>query len=190
LLVATAIFLGCIASPPSLMDDVDAANAQVARNMLASGDWVTPHLNGVPDMEKPPLQYWLIALSYGVFGVHDWSARLPLALVAITLCWLTARFGAWAFGNPIGVYTGLSLATCVGLFLFTRFLIPDAVLTCTVTMAMWSFLRALDAQEPHPRRWAFLLAVSLGLGVLAKGLLGLIVPGGAAVVYLLYTRQL
>src|SRR5579862_7633974 len=88
LAVAAAVFLGCIISPPALMDDVDAVQAQISRNMLDSGDWVTAHLNGIAYLEKSPLKYWLIALAYKIFGVHDWSARLPVALSAILLCWL------------------------------------------------------------------------------------------------------
>src|SRR5437588_8117437 len=75
LAVAAAIFLGCIISPPSLMDDVDAVQAQIARNMLDSGDWVTARLDGIQYLEKSPLIYWMIAVSYEIFGVHDWSAR-------------------------------------------------------------------------------------------------------------------
>src|ERR1700722_19207827 len=95
--VAAAVFLGCIVSPPSLMDDVDAVQAQIARNMLDSGDWVTARLDGVAYFEKAPLIYWLIAISYKIFGVHDWAARIPVALSAIFLSWLTFRMGAWAF---------------------------------------------------------------------------------------------
>src|ERR1700687_5390951 len=79
-LVAAAIFFGCIPSPSSLMDDVDAVQAQIARNMLDSGDWVTARLNGVAYLEKSPLKYWMMAVSYIVFGVHDWVARLPVSL--------------------------------------------------------------------------------------------------------------
>src|ERR1700726_1356019 len=102
LLFAGAIYLGCLISPPSLMDDVDAVNAQIARNMLTSGDWVTARIDGVVDLEKPPLIYWLIAGSYKIFGVHDWSARIPVALFAIGLALLTSAFGTWAFGKKAG----------------------------------------------------------------------------------------
>src|SRR5216117_2681142 len=122
--IAAAIFLGCIYSPPHLMDDVDAVQAQIARNMLHSGDWVTARLNGVAYLEKSPLGYWLSATSYMLFGIHDWAARLPLALSAVVLCWVTLCFGNWAFGREAGFYSGLILSTCVGLFLFTRILIP------------------------------------------------------------------
>ena len=83
LLFAGAVYLGCIVSPPSLMDDVDAVQAQIARTMLTSGDWVTARLDGVPYLEKSPLIYWTIALSYEIFGVHDWAARIPVALSAM-----------------------------------------------------------------------------------------------------------
>src|ERR1700724_4137311 len=81
-LISGAIYLGCIVSPPSLMDDVDAVQAQIARNMLTSGDWVTARLDGVVYLEKPPLIYWLIAASYATLGAHDWAARLPIAFSA------------------------------------------------------------------------------------------------------------
>jgi 4-amino-4-deoxy-L-arabinose transferase-like glycosyltransferase len=190
LLFAGAIYLGCIISPPSLMDDVDAVNGQIARNMLTSGDWVTARLDGVIDLEKPPLIYWLVAGSYKIFGVHDWSARIPVAVFAIGLAWLTCAFGIWAFGRKAGFYAGLCLATCVGVFLFTRILISDVMLTLTVALAMWAFLRVIDDQEPHARRWAFILAASLGTGLLFKSLIAIIFPVAAGLIYLLLTHQL
>src|SRR5258706_11595669 len=106
-LIAAAIFLGCVPSPPSLMDDVDAVQAQIARNMLDSGDWVTARLNGVAYLEKSPLKYWLIAIAFKILGVHDWVARLPVSLSAVLLCWLVFRIGAWAFSVRAGLYAGL-----------------------------------------------------------------------------------
>src|SRR5581483_6785780 len=122
LVVAGIVYLGCIFSPPSLMDDVDGVQAQIARNMLHSGDWVTARLDGVAYLEKAPLIYWIIAIFYKIFGGFDWAARLPVALSTMGLCVVTAAFGIWAFGRRVGFYAGLILATCVGLFLFTRIL--------------------------------------------------------------------
>jgi 4-amino-4-deoxy-L-arabinose transferase-like glycosyltransferase len=190
LLVAAAIYLGCIISPPSLMDDVDAVQAQIARNMLTSGDWVTARLDGVAYLEKAPFVYWAIAAAYVVFGAHDWVARIPIALSAIVLCSLTAAFGTWAFGKRAGFYAGLCMATCIGLFLFTRALIPDVMLTFTVALSMWAFLRALEEDEPHPRFWAFVLAASLGFGLLLKSLIGVLFPLAAGVIFLWVTHQL
>src|SRR5947207_9103544 len=175
---AVAIFLGCFFSPPHLQDDVDAVQATIARNMISSGDWVTPHLDGVPYLEKPPLKYWSIAISYLIFGQHDWAARLPLMFSVIALCWITMRFGSWAYGAREGFNAGLVLATCVGLFLFTRILIVEAMLTLGITVALWAMLRALEPEETHPRRWAALMAVSMALAVLLKGLIGVVFPVG------------
>ncbi len=190
LVFAGAIYLGFCKSPPSLMDDVDAIQAQIARNMLTSGDWVTARLDGIPYLEKAPLVYWAIAISYKIFGVHDWAARIPIVLSILALAWLTAAFGVWAFGKRAGLYAGLCMGSCVGIFLFTRILIPDVMLTFTIALAMWAFLRALDEEEPHPRLWAFVLAASLGTGLLLKSLVSVVFPVAAALIYLSFTKQL
>jgi 4-amino-4-deoxy-L-arabinose transferase-like glycosyltransferase len=184
LLVAAAVYAGCMISPPSLMDDVDAVQAQIARNMLTSGDWVTARLDGIPYLEKAPLIYWLIAGSFQDFRrlrlgrAHSHGAR------AMALAWLTAAFGMWAFGRQAGFYAGLCISTCFGLFLFTRILIPDVMLTASIALSMWAFLRAIDEAEPRPRWWAFVLAASLGTSLLFKSLVGVVFPVGAAFIYL------
>ena len=177
-------------SPPSLMDDVDSVQAQIARNMLDSGDWVTARLDGVAYLEKAPLKYWLMAISYIIFGVHDWAARIPLALSAILLCWVTARFGTWAFGWRAGLYSGIVLSTCAGLFLFTRILIPDVMLTLAITVALWSLMRTLDEQEQKPAQWAYLMWAAAAVGLLLKGLIAVVFPAAAGILYLAITRQL
>jgi 4-amino-4-deoxy-L-arabinose transferase-like glycosyltransferase len=189
-LFATAIYLGCVVSPPSLMDDVDAVQAQIARTMLTSGDWVTARLDGVLYLEKAPLVYWLMAIFYKLFGVADWVARLPVALASIALALLSAFFGMWAFGRRAGFYAGLCTSTCVGLFLFTRVQIPDVMLTFTIALALWAFLRALDEEEKRPRLWAAILAASLGAGLLLKSLVGIVFPVATALIYLSLSKQL
>lgn len=187
--VAALIFFGCILSPPSLMDDVDAVQAQISRNMLDSGDWVTARLDGVKYLEKSPLKYWMIAASFRILGVHDWSARIPIALSAVLLCWLTSRTAAWAFSRRAGLAAGLILATSVGLFLFTRILIPDVTLTLTITLALWAFLRTLDEKETRPLLWSLVCGAAIGAGMLLKGLIAAVFPIGAAVIYLLIARK-
>lgn len=172
------------------MDDVDAVQAQIARNMLESGDWVTARLNGVAYLEKAPLVYWTMAGSFRIFGVHDWSARLPLAVCVILLCFVTWRFGRWAFGDEAGMFAGLALSTCIGLYLFTRILIPDAMVTLCITGAIWSWMRLLEDDELNPRRWAAVLGLCFGLGLLLKGLIAVVFPVLAALVYMALTRQL
>jgi 4-amino-4-deoxy-L-arabinose transferase-like glycosyltransferase len=190
LLFAAVIYLGCILSPPSLMDDVDAVQAQIARNMVTSGDWVTARLDGVAYLEKPPLLYWMIGVSYKILGARDWVSRIPVALSAIGLCWVTAAFGIWAFGQRAGFYAGLCMSTCIGLFLFTRILLPDALLTMAIALSLWAMLRALDQDEQRPRLWAAIFAACLAVGLLLKSLIGVVFPIGAAIVYLAFTRQL
>jgi 4-amino-4-deoxy-L-arabinose transferase-like glycosyltransferase len=169
------------------MDDVDAVQAQIARNMIQSGDWVTAHLDGVKYLEKAPLKYWMIAGCFEIFGVHDWVARIPIALSAILLCWLVARMARWSIGDEAGLYAGLSLATCAGLWLFTRVLIPDVMLALAVAFALWSFARALDHGEANWRMWALASWAAIGAGVLLKGLIAAIFPLGTAIAYLLFT---
>jgi 4-amino-4-deoxy-L-arabinose transferase-like glycosyltransferase len=190
LLIASAIFLGCIISPPSLMDDVDATQSSISRTMLTTGDWVTPRLDGVKYLEKPPLKYWIIAVFFELFGLHDYIARLPLAITAVLLCWLTFRIGVWAFGTRAGFYAGLVLSTCIGLFLFTRVLIVDVQLTFAITLATWSLLRAMDKDEPRPRMWGLLFWASIGVGILLKGLIGALFPIASAFLFLASTSQL
>ena len=189
ILIASAIYLGCMVSPPYLMDDVDAVQASIAREMLVTRDWVTPHIDGIAFLEKAPFVYWAMAASMKTFGVHDWAARLPSLLFVILLCWLTAAYGFWAFKSRAGFYAGLCMATCIGLFLFTRIILPDVMLTFTIALAFWSFQRALDDDEQNPRLWAFLLAASLGLGLLVKGMIAVAVPVGGGILYLIATRQ-
>jgi 4-amino-4-deoxy-L-arabinose transferase-like glycosyltransferase len=172
------------------MDDVDAVQAQIARNMLASGDYVTARLDGVAYLEKAPLVYWMMAASYSIFGVHEWAARLPLALGLLLLCWATYRFGRWAFDEASALYSGIALATCIGLFLFTRILIPDALLTLTITGAIWAWLRLLDPDEEPRFAYVAQFGICLGLGLLLKGLIAIVFPVLAGLAFMSCTRQI
>jgi 4-amino-4-deoxy-L-arabinose transferase-like glycosyltransferase len=113
-----------------------------------------------------------------------------VAVAAVLLCWLTYAIGAWAFSRRAGLFAGLALATCVGLFLFTRIQIPDVILTATIALALWSFLRALDDAESRPGLWSFVMAAAIGTGLLLKGLIAVLFPVAAAVLFLLFTRRL
>ena len=187
---ACLVFLVSIASPPRLMDDVDAVQAQIARNMLASGDWVTARLDGVPYLEKAPFNYWMMAVAFRIFGVHDWAARIPLALGLVLLCWVTYRFARWAFDETAGLYAGIALSTSAGLFLFTRILIPDAVLTLAITGAIWAWLRLLEPDVEPALSWSLVLGLCLGVGLLLKGLIAVVFPVAAALAYMALTRRL
>ncbi len=189
LTVGAIAFLATASSPPSLLDDVDATYAQIARQVLESGDWVTAKLNGVPYFDKPPGQVWAMALSFAVLGTSDWAARVPMALAAIALCWLAWRTGRWAFGDAGGLYAGIGLATCCGLFLFTRVRIPDVYVACTSMFVLDSFLRAQEDCDGSARtrmRWA---GAAVGAGMLFKGLVAAVLPMGAIATYLCATGQ-
>src|ERR1041384_5123176 len=173
-------------SPPGLMDDVDAVQAQIARNMLQSGDWVTARLDGIAYLEKSPLKYWMIAASFRIFGVHDWASRIPIGICTVLLCWVTARFAAWGFGRRAGLYAGLVMSTSIGLFLFTRILIPDVILTLTITLALWGMLQAIDGS----RWWAWGMWAAIAAGLLLKGLIAALFPVAIGLLFLALTRQL
>jgi 4-amino-4-deoxy-L-arabinose transferase-like glycosyltransferase len=190
-LFALLVFLPSLLSPPHLMDDEDAARAQISRTMIRSGDWVTPRLDGIRYFEKPPLMYWMVAASIGILGDSETAARLPTLLCSIFLCWLVARMARRAIGDRAGLYAGLSLATCCGLWLFTRILIPDVALTLAVTLALRGFFRAVgeteDGQKDNSRAWALSAWVSLAAGLLLKGLIAVVFTVGPMVLYLLLT---
>jgi len=190
LLIATVVFLSAIVSPPSLMDDVDAFQAQMASNMYHSGDWVTARMDGVLYFDKAPFKYWVTVILYYLLGVHDWVARIPSALSAIFLTWLVIRFGRWAINREAGIYSGLVIATCIGLFLFTRIIIPDVMLTLMIALGLWAFLRAQDEEEPRALLWASIMAASLAVGVLVKGFIALVLPCVTVFLYLLVSQRL
>jgi 4-amino-4-deoxy-L-arabinose transferase-like glycosyltransferase len=181
-LLGMATFLTCTISPPHLMDDVDAAEAQLARTMLRSGDWITGRLDGVVFLDKAPLKYWITAALYSIFGVHDVVARLPSAFSAILLSILVFRIFKWAGSEKAGFYAGVTLSTSIGLFLFTRIVIPDVILTLALTLCIWSFLRVIEEPE-KAFRWSLVLYSTLACGILLKGLIGVLFPIAIFAVY-------
>src|SRR5581483_3485117 len=133
------IYLGSAFSP-ALQDDADSTHAEAAREMFVSGDYVTLHVNGVRYLEKAPLMYWLVALSYRVLGVNEFATRLPNVLTMFLLVLLAVRWGRRAFGEIAGMYAGFFVATAAGFYLFTRILIPDALLTLLIAASFYFLL--------------------------------------------------
>ena len=137
---------------PGLLDDVDSIYIQIAREMLHRHDYVTPYINGIRFFDKPPLMYWMAAGSMHLFGIHDWAARLPLALAVLALLLAVYALGIRLFAaispatNPdrAGFYAALALATSIGPYLYTRFYIPDILIALWMTLAVHLFLIALD----------------------------------------------
>jgi len=183
-----AIYAAGMFTPP-LLDDVDTIHAEAAREMLLRHDWVTMYTNGLRYLEKAPLMYWGLAGSYEVFGISDWSTRLPLMLGLLAMVLATYRLGSYAFGERGGFYSGVALVTSIGPYIFTRFLIPDVLVGLWLVISYYFFLRSLEEETPSPLScWGF--AAACALNVLTKGLIGLAFPIGTIGLYLLLTRNL
>lgn len=192
-LVWGVVYISTIFHPP-LMDDADTVHAEAAREIAQSGDWVTLHINGgFRYLEKAPLIYWLVAASYKVFGVHDWSTRLPIALGMLALLLVVYRMGRRFYSAEGGLYAALALGTGFGPFIYTRFLIPEMLVALWLAIGFDFFLTTLEQSErgEQPSRWlCWGIAATMALNVLTKGLIGLVFPVGTIVLYLLLTRNL
>jgi 4-amino-4-deoxy-L-arabinose transferase-like glycosyltransferase len=176
-------------SQPALLDDADTVHAEAAKEMVQRHDWVTLYVNGVRYLEKAPLMYWSVAASYKVFGISEWSTRFPLMLGVLAMILSTYGLGRWALGSEGGFDSGLVLATALGPYLFTRFLIPDVAVGLWLTLTFWLFLISLE--QPTPARWTcWGLGAVCALNVLTKGLIGLVFPIGAIGLHLLLTGNL
>jgi 4-amino-4-deoxy-L-arabinose transferase-like glycosyltransferase len=210
--------LGGIFSP-GLLDDVDSIYIQIAREMMQRHDFVTPYIDGIRFFDKPPLMYWMAAGSMSIFGIHDWAARLPLALAVLALL-----LSVYALGNRLfapvspatardrgGFYSALAVATAIGPYLYTRFFIPDILIALWMTLGVHVFLVALEritanagapfrglASETRvpisPQKSPLLpclgFAAVMALNILTKGLIGLVFPIGFVLLYLAFTRKL
>ena len=179
------IFLGVqvasLFSPP-LLDDVDASHAQVAQHMDESGDWVTMKLDGIRYLEKPPLPYWLDAALYPVFGQNVFSSHLPNALALFGCAWIAWLWAGLAWGRRAGLYAGLGVLTSIGPFLYTRFSIPEALLSFLLLFALYCFLTGLESRRliRFYGMWA-----ALALATLTKGLIAPVFFAAAAIPLLL-----
>ena len=184
--VFLAVYVGSMFSP-GLLDDADSTHAEAAREMAVTGDYVTLHINGVRYLEKAPLPYWLVACSYKVLGVNEFSTRVPMVLSVMLLGVLGFCWGRRAFGERTGIYAGLFVYTCVGVYLFTRVLIPEVLLSLLIALSAYFFLTAM---EPEAAVWRWYAGYAMmALGVLTKGLVALVFPCGAAFFFLLLTGE-
>ncbi len=185
-----AIFAASLFAPP-LLDDADASHASAARHIVTSGDWVTLHIDGIRYLEKAPLPYWLVALSYRLFGFNTFATHLPQALAVLALALLGYAWAFRAFERRTAFYTGLGVLTSVGVFLFTRVFIPEVLLSFLLCAALFLFLFCL---EPTPHRLrtpaAYGMWAALALAVLTKGLVALVFFFGTVLLYGLLTGNL
>ena len=197
---------------PGLLDDVDSVYIQIAREMLQRHDFVTPTIDGIRFFDKPPLMYWMAAGSMRLFGIHDWAARLPLALGVLALLLAVYALGIRFYSRPThnaqlppsaqdraGLDAALAMATCIGPYIYTRFYIPDILIALWMTLAVHFFLIALDRAKASPPTTKLSpsaqdpmlgFAAVTALNLLTKGLIGIVFPLAFAILYLAFTRQL
>jgi Dolichyl-phosphate-mannose-protein mannosyltransferase len=164
-------------------------HAEAAREMVLRHDWVTLYANGLRYLEKAPLMYWGVAASYKVFGVSDCSTRLTLLFGVLAVLLVTFSLGTRIYGERAGFYAALVLATAVGPYIYTRFLIPDLLVGLWLTLGFGFFLRTLE-EDPPSRLACWGFAACAALNILTKGLIGLVFPLGAIGIYLILTGNL
>jgi 4-amino-4-deoxy-L-arabinose transferase-like glycosyltransferase len=174
---------------PALLDDADTVHAEVSREMLLNHDWVTMYIDGVRYLQKSPLMYWMVTISYKLFGISEWQTRLPLALCVLALAWVVYIFGRRFFGKDAGFYAALITITSPGIYVFTRFLIPEVMVAMFLILGLYFFLIAYEQEEPS--RWlCWGLAVTMALNVLTKSLIGMVFPIAIILVFLFLTGEL
>lgn len=197
--VATLYVLGTRGFPLSEPDE--ARYAEIAREMLVRGDWITPHLNFVKYFEKPPLVYWATALAYVGFGISEFTARLPVVVSGLATLVLTVGLAARMYGATTALLTLPILALGPLFAILAQALTLDMPLTACMTLAMvalwlgWSrqHAAATDAfgdgasglvAASAPRAWYRVTYVATALAILVKGFVAAILVGGATLLFL------
>ncbi|HUZ05376.1 MAG TPA: glycosyltransferase family 39 protein [Acidobacteriaceae bacterium] len=171
---------------PSLLDDADSTHAQAAQHMVLSGDYVTLKVDGIRYLEKPPLPYWLAAADYHIFGFNVFATHLPQTLAVLGCALLAFFWGRRAYGERTAFYAALAFLTSIGVFLFTRWFIPEAILTLLIALALYLFLTGLEDRRPSRIYWTYAM---LALAMLAKGLIAPVFFLAAVIPYLLLTGE-
>jgi 4-amino-4-deoxy-L-arabinose transferase-like glycosyltransferase len=183
--IFAAVYAGSLFSPP-LLDDVDASHAQAAQHIVESGNWITCQINGIRYIEKPPLPYWAVAITFMLFGENTFATHLPNALAMLGLAWLSWLWARRAWGPRAGLYAGLGVLTSIGPFLFTRFIIPESILAFFLLVALYALITGLEFDRPNRFYWAY---AAVALALLTKGLIAPVFFVGAVVPYLILTGQ-
>ncbi len=168
-----------------LVDPDEGRYAEIPREMLASGDWVLPHQNGLVYIEKPPLAYWLVAGSYGLFGVNEAAARLPGKLATVGTMLALFLFARRRAGERAGALAALFFGGSLLGFGLARIVLIDPILTAAQTAAVLSFaaLGEEGSSRRRERALALAFAVAAAAAVLLKGLVGVLLPGGAVLLW-------
>lgn len=174
----------------ALFEPDEGRNAEKAREILLLDDWLTPHENFYPVLDKPIFFYWLIAYCFKIFGVSEWSARLPSALAALGCVGVVYLFARVHWGQWQALWSGLILLTSFEFFALARIAIMEMPLTFFLTLALCAFYQAGHTEDAARRRALCLLFYSaLGVATLIKGLIGIVVPGLVIYFYLLLGKR-
>jgi 4-amino-4-deoxy-L-arabinose transferase-like glycosyltransferase len=165
--------------------------AEIAREMVVTGDWVTPRLNGIKYFEKPPLQYWLTAASFVAFETDEWTARLPGALAGFLTLAIVGYVGSVLASPTVGTYAALALAGCIWPFAISHMVTHDALLTFWLAAALGAFLLAQHWRDDaaRSRRWMLVAWAATAGGVMTKGLVAVVIPCATLVIHTLVTRD-
>ncbi|MBI2363793.1 MAG: glycosyltransferase family 39 protein [Deltaproteobacteria bacterium] len=173
-----------------LFEPDEGRNAERARELLVLNNWAIPHENFLPALDKTIFLYWLIAIAYKLFGVSEWSARLPSALAALGCLLLVYKFARDRWGNWVALWSTLILLTNIQFFFYSRLVIFDMTLTFLTTLALIEYSQALDTGDPHSRpRHIVLMSAAMGLATLAKGPIGALLPAMVIFFHLLLLRR-
>jgi 4-amino-4-deoxy-L-arabinose transferase-like glycosyltransferase len=171
---------------PSLLDDADATHAQAAQHMAMTGHIVTLMVDGIRYLEKPPLPYWLVAIDFKLFGFNAFATHLPEALAVLGCAILALLWGRRAYSERAAFYAALAVLTSIGTFLFTRYFIPESILTLLIALGLYLFLTGLEDHQPSRIYCTYVL---LALAMLAKGLIAPVFFLGGVIPYLLVTGK-
>lgn len=174
LLAALTFFAGL--GRGAITDADEAFYAESSREMVASGDWITPHYNFEPRFQKPILYYWLTSATYLITGASELGARFWAAMAGLGLVLVTAAAGRRWYDESTGLLAGAIVATNFGYFSIGRMALPDLPLTFCISLAIWAALVSTLEQERSPRKFVILAAIGLGMGFLMKGPVGIIIP--------------
>jgi 4-amino-4-deoxy-L-arabinose transferase-like glycosyltransferase len=192
LLAAFAIVWLYMLGVRTLVPPDEGRYAEMAREMLVSGDWITTRLNGIKYFEKPPLQTWMNAATFAVFGLGEWQARLWTGLCGLGGVLLTGYAGRRVFGARAGFYAALVLGSSLFWVASGQIDSLDMSLSGMMTIALCALLIAQrdQATPAENRNWMLLCWAGMALAVLAKGLIGLVLPGAVLVLYSALARDL
>jgi 4-amino-4-deoxy-L-arabinose transferase-like glycosyltransferase len=174
---------------PALMEPDEGRNAEVAREILLLGDWVTPHYDFIPYLDKPMFFFSLAAGAYKLFGVSEFSARLPAALAGLGCLLLVYDLGRRCSGRWAALWSGLVLATCPIFMAFSRAVIFDMPLAFFITLGLWAFARGKTSDANVAGKFYILMYAAAGAAVLTKGPIGLAIPVLVIGPYLLLRRK-